>query len=72
MLQESLFCGCGAEASAGGLCHICERREWHSRENFAGLLDDVLGRDGFRCPVCGEVDREQLAGHHRRPGVNQR
>lgn len=70
MLQESLLCGCGAEASAGGLCQRCERRERHSRENFDGLLDDVLRRDGFRCRVCGEVDRELLVGHHRRPGVN--
>jgi hypothetical protein len=70
MLQESLLCGCGAEASPGGLCQRCERRERHSRENFDGLLDDVLRRDGFRCRVCGEVDREQLVGHHRKPGVN--
>ena len=70
MLQESLLCGCGAEALRGGLCARCERRERHSRENFDGLLDDVLRRDGFRCRVCGEVDRDQLVGHHRKAGVN--
>ncbi len=70
MLQESLLCQCGQEASASRLCQRCERRERHSRENFDGLLDDVLRRDGFRCRVCGEVDRERLVGHHRKPGVN--
>ena len=70
MLQESFFAVAVLKPHLAGSAQRCERRERHSRDNFDGLLDDVLRRDGFRCRVCGEVNREQLVGHHRKPGVN--
>ena len=71
MLQESLLCGCGAEALRGGLCARCDRRERLSRENFSGLRTAVLLRDGCACRICGESNIETLLVHHRKPGVDE-
>ena len=70
-LQESLLCGCGAEAIRSGLCARCDRRERLSRENFSGLRTAVLIRDGCACRICGEPDLEKLVVHHRKPGVDE-
>jgi 5-methylcytosine-specific restriction endonuclease McrA len=71
MLQESLLCGCGADASPSGLCPRCQRRERLSRENFSGLRTAVLIRDGCACRCCGESNIEMLLVHHRRPSVDE-
>ena len=68
-MQCSLFCACGGAVPAiAGLCRLCYRRKAHSREKFSGRREEVLERDGYRCRVCGNVDR--IAVHHRRPGLD--
>jgi hypothetical protein len=58
-------CCCGRDFPyARGLC----RSRAHSRQRFAGLRDEILDRDGRRCPACGSAGR--LHVHHRKLGVN--
>ena len=42
-----------------------------SQENFGGLREAALQRDGYQCQACGELDLAQLLVHHRRPGVHE-
>ncbi|MGH9622714.1 MAG: HNH endonuclease [Bryobacteraceae bacterium] len=68
--QRNLFCPCGRGLPAiAGLCRPCSRAAAYSRQRFAGLRDQILERDGFRCRACGASGR--LHVHHRQPGVNE-
>jgi hypothetical protein len=72
MTQTALLCGCGSALMLrNGMCARCSRRERLSRENFAGLRELVLDRDGYQCQCCGEVDETRLVVHHRRAGFNR-
>lgn len=67
LTQEILWCSCGCTL-VNGTCARCNRRQRLSEENFGGLREHVLARDGWRCRACAEID--DLLVHHRRPGVN--
>lgn len=68
--QKSLFCpDCGAQPVIAGLCQPCYARRRHSRIYFAGVRDQVLARDGYRCQGCGAGNQRPV--HHRRPGVHE-
>lgn len=78
-MQTALLCGCGVTLTAHDgqqtacalRCVRCARRERLSRENFDGLRELVLQRDGYQCQCCGEVAEARLVVHHRRPGWNR-
>lgn len=71
LVQTALWCSCGnSRITPNGKCDTCARRDRLSREDFGGLRDDVLERDGFRGQCCGAI--EDLIVHHRRPGRNAR
>lgn len=71
-MQTALLCGCGSPfILRNGMCPRCLRRDRHSRENFDGLRELILERDGWQCQCCGEVDASRLVVHHRRPGFNR-
>lgn len=71
-VQTALLCGCGsALLLRNGMCARCYRRDRHSRENFDGLRELVLERDGWRCRCCAEVEEARLVVHHRWPGFNR-
>jgi len=40
-------------------------------ENYGGLRETVLDRDGRRCRACPNSERRKLCVHHRVPGVSQ-
>jgi hypothetical protein len=40
-------------------------------ENYGGLREAVLDRDGRRCRACPNRERRKLCVHHRVPGVSQ-
>lgn len=67
LAQDVLWCSCGCTL-VNGTCARCNRRQRLSEENFGGLRERVLARDGWRCRACAEID--DLLVHHRRPGVN--
>lgn len=67
--QEVLWCACGCSlVNRHGTCAQCNRRQRLSEENFGGLRERVLARDGWRCRACPSID--DLLVHHRRPDVN--
>jgi 5-methylcytosine-specific restriction endonuclease McrA len=57
---------------AQGLCATCYSLRRQDRENFAGLREVVLERDGYRCRVCyaSGRDKRSIIVHHRVPGVS--
>lgn len=68
--QHVLWCNCGNEiVNAAGRCATCDRRRRLSLEDFGGLREKALERDGYRCRSCGELD--DLLVHHRKPEVNE-
>jgi hypothetical protein len=72
VIQTSLLCGCGSSRfSDGGICPVCSRRARLSLEDFGGLREQALKRDGYQCQVCGELDPARLLVHHRAPGVQK-
>ena len=40
-------------------------------ENYGGLREAVLDRDGRRCRTCANIERRKLCVHHRVPGVSK-
>jgi hypothetical protein len=40
-------------------------------ENYGGLREAVLDRDGRRCRACPNSERRKLCVHHRVPGVSK-
>ena len=69
-----LWCRCGnPDIYKKGLCSRCYASERHSQENYDGLRERVLDRDGRMCRVCfrREDGPRSLAVHHRRPGVSR-
>ncbi len=52
-----------------GFCQPCYARRRRSRVYFAGMRDQVLARDGYRCQGCGAGNQRPV--HHRRPGVHE-
>jgi hypothetical protein len=71
--QRVLHCRCGqAKVLAHGMCANCYSLHRQDRENFAGLREVVLERDGYRCRVCYASGRGKrtIIVHHRVPGVS--
>ena len=67
--QKSLFCpDCGGHTTIAGICTPCYARRRHSALYFAGVREEVLLRDGYRCQGCGAGNQRPV--HHRRPGVH--
>ena len=70
-VQRSLHCPCGnRKILALGLCSTCYTLERQDDENFGGLREAVLERDGKRCRVCDASGRDKrfIIVHHRVPG----
>jgi hypothetical protein len=70
-VQRALCCPCGRmEILAHGLCSTCYTLKRQDEENFGGLREAVLERDGYCCRVCGESgrDKRSITVHHRVPG----
>ena len=70
-VQRSLHCPCGnRKILALGLCSTCYTLKWQDDENFGGLREAVLERDGKRCRVCDASgrDKRSIIVHHRVPG----
>ena len=40
-------------------------------ENYGGLREAVLDRDGRRCRACPNIERRKLCVHHRVPAVSR-
>jgi hypothetical protein len=73
LVQTSLLCGCGAsDMGSDGMCSKCSRRARLNAEEFAGLREFVLSRDGHQCQSCGEMNERRILVHHRKPGRNGR
>ncbi len=53
-----------------GLCSTCYTLKRQDEENFGGLREGVLERDGYRCRVCDASgrDKRSIIVHHRVPG----
>jgi hypothetical protein len=67
--QETLWCSCGSLiVNRHGRCATCDRRRRLSVEDFDGLREAALKRDGYRCRSCASLD--DVLVHHRRTGVN--
>jgi hypothetical protein len=70
-VQRALCCPCGRmEVLANGLCSTCYTLKRQDEENFGGLREAVLERDGHCCRVCGASgrDKRSITVHHRVPG----
>jgi hypothetical protein len=70
-VQRLLCCPCGRmEVLANGLCATCYTLKRQDEENFGGLREAVLERDGHCCRVCGASgrDKRSITVHHRVPG----
>ncbi len=68
---RSLHCRCGNQRIlAHGLCPTCYTRRRQDERCFGGLREAVLGRDGYRCRVCGAPGKEKrsIIVHHRVSG----
>ena len=78
-IQRVLHCPCGEhDVVASGLCRTCYNLKRQDEEDFGGLREKVLDRDGRMCRVCAElpeVERlcvgQPLSVHHRVPGVSK-
>ena len=73
-VQRVLHCPCGcAKVTARGLCAVCYALKRQDEQNYAGLREAVLDRDGRRCRVCDASGRRKrsLAVHHRVPGRSE-
>jgi hypothetical protein len=68
--QRVLFCRCGSTSIyVRGLCQRCYHRERADQRHFAGLREQVLVRDQYRCRGCqAEAIDSVLSVHHRQPG----
>ena len=55
---------------ANGMCATCYTLRRQDEENFGGLREVVLERDGHCCRVCGASgrDKRSIIVHHRKPG----
>jgi hypothetical protein len=42
-----------------------------NEENYGGLREAVLDRDGRRCRACPNIERHKLCVHHRVTGVSR-
>ena len=63
-MNLALWCACGrAQLNRKGVCPRCARRAKLSREDFGGLREQALARDGYRGQCCGAI--EDLLVHHR-------
>src|SRR5271169_6124335 len=70
--QRGMFCPCGrSEILALGLCSSCYSMKRQDEENYGGLREAVLDRDGRRCRACPNIERRKLCVHHRVPGVSR-
>ena len=68
--QKVLFCPeCGGQPAVAGFCTPCYARHRHSARYFAGVREEVLLRDGYRCQGCGAGNQRPV--HHRRPGIHE-
>lgn len=68
--QTAMYCRCGSdEIVARGVCAACYRLQQIDRQQFGGLRNEVLERDGHACRVCGEPSRGKgsLIVHRRSP-----
>ena len=72
-VRWSLCCSCGNEVVVRGMCGTCYAMRRQDGEQFGGLREAVLDRDGRRCRVCGAPGRRKrsLAVHHRVPGRSE-
>jgi hypothetical protein len=67
-----MFCPCGrSEILALGLCSSCYSMRRQDEENYAGLREAVLDRDGRHCRACPNNERRKVCVHHRVPGVSK-
>jgi hypothetical protein len=69
--QRSMHCSCGnSKILAQGLCATCYTLKRQDEEQFGGLREAVLERDGYRCRVCDASgrDKRSIIVHHRVPG----
>ena len=79
LVQRRMHCPCGRlKIIAHGLCAVCYTLKRQDREDFGGLREAVLARDGYLCRVCAELPEAHrlCAGqppsvHHRVPGVSK-
>lgn len=63
-MNYALWCACGrGQVNSKGVCPACARRAKLSREDFGGLREHALERDGYRGQCCGALD--DLIVHHR-------
>ena len=70
-VQRAFYCRCGNEKIlALGLCATCYTLKRQDEEDFGGLREAVLERDGYCCRVCGASGRRKrsIVVHHRVPG----
>ena len=73
-LQRALHCRCGrGKVLALGMCATCYTLKRQDEENFGGLREQVLKRDGYCCRACGASGRvkRSIVVHHRVPGVSR-
>ena len=74
-----MHCPCGRlKIIAHGLCAVCYTLKRQDKEDFGGLREAVLARDGYLCRVCAELPEVHrlCAGqppsvHHRVPGISK-
>ena len=73
-VQRSMHCACGnPKVLAVGRCATCYTLKRQDEEDFGGLREAVLKRDGHRCRVCGKPGgrKRSLAVHHRVAGKSE-
>ena len=73
-VQLDMHCRCGRETIlAHGMCRTCYTLRRQDEENFGGLREAVLGRDGDRCRVCDALGtgKQSIIVHHRVPGRSE-
>ena len=76
--QRVLFCcRCGeSRLYAARKCLPCYSRDKRNERHYAGLREEVLKRDGYRCCTCrftpsAEEENRLLVVHHCQPGVSE-
>jgi 5-methylcytosine-specific restriction endonuclease McrA len=73
-VQLAMHCRCGRETMlAHGMCATCYSLRRQDEENFGGLRETVLERDGYRCRVCDApgTGKRSIIVHHRVPGRSE-